>query len=221
MSTVITHEFPAEWSVADMIAHLGDIPGSRIRMVPLPGTATEQDVLEAKARYGRICELIDGTLVEKTMGWKESVIAGEILRRIGNHLVLHNLGQVTAGDGMLRILPAQVRVPDVAFVAWHRFPGGRPPSQQIPPTAPDLAVEVLSPSNTEAEMRRKLRDYFAAGSRLVWYIDPASRLARVYTSPEQCTLVGEDGVLSGGDVLPGFTLSLGELFAWAEQGRRE
>lgn len=76
-----------------------------------------------------------------------------------------------------------------------------------------LAVEVLSPGNTEGEMQRKLRDYFAVGVRLVWTIDPVTRTARAYTSPEQGSSYTEAGRLSGGEVLPGFELPLRELFA--------
>jgi Uma2 family endonuclease len=65
-------------------------------------------------------------------------------------------------------------------------------------------------------MQRKLQDYFAAGVRLVWYVDPRTRTATVYTGPEQCTLFGESDVLSGGDVLPGFGLPLRALFAEIE-----
>jgi Uma2 family endonuclease len=218
MATTVVSVLPDQWTVADMVAHLGDIPLSRIRMVPPPGTATEKDVLEAESRFGCICELIDGVLVEKTMGWKESLLAVEIAHRIRGYLETHDLGDVLGADGTLRILPQQVRVPDVCFLSWQRFPGGERPQAPIPPLAPDLAVEILSPGNTEGEMRRKLRDYFTAGVRLVWYVDPATRSARAYTAPDQCVEIGEDGSLSGGDVLPEFTLPLRELFARAERG---
>ena len=79
--------------------------------------------------------------------------------------------------------------------------------------APDLAVEVLSKSNSRGEMQRKLRDYFAAGTKLVWYVDPKKRTVRVYTDPDNAATLTEDRTLDGGDVLPGFTLRLRELFA--------
>ena len=78
--------------------------------------------------------------------------------------------------------------------------------------APDLAIEVLSAGNTAAEMQRKLRDYFTAGVKLVWYIDPATRSAKSYTAEDKFIAVDESGSLSGGDVLPGFELPLGALF---------
>jgi Uma2 family endonuclease len=78
--------------------------------------------------------------------------------------------------------------------------------------APDLAIEVLSPSNTPQEMERKLRDYFAAGVRQVWYVDPAPRTVEVFTAVDQSTLLHEDQSLSGEPVLAGFILPLRDLF---------
>jgi len=147
------------------------------------------------------------------MGYIESLLAmaiGEFLRRFVRD---RKLGIVLGPDGTLRILPRQVRIPDVCFLSWERFPGGKLPQTPIPAVAPDLAVEVLSEGNTEVEMRRKLQDYFTAGVRLVWYVDLRTRTTAVYTSPEQSTVLGEGDVLTGGDVLPGFELSLRELFA--------
>jgi hypothetical protein len=87
------------------------------------------------------------------------------------------------------------------------------PPEPIPAVAPDLAVEVLSEGNTEGEMQRKLRDYFAAGVRLVWYVDPRSRTAKAYTAPDQGIVLDQQQSLSGGEVLPGFELPLRDLFA--------
>ena len=87
------------------------------------------------------------------------------------------------------------------------------PSEPIPDLAPDLAVEVLSESNTEAEMTRKRQDYFTAGVRLVWLVDPATRSVKVYTNVDQATVLQDEQTLQGGDILPGFSLPLRELFA--------
>jgi Uma2 family endonuclease len=212
MATVSPSVFPVDWTLADFWTHLGDIPPERIRMTPLPGTATEQDVIEAESRTGRICELIDGVLVEKTMGYRESFIASQIIYLIQVFLQTRNLGIVLAPDGTLEILPQQVRIPDVSFISWDHFPDRKLPDEPIPALAPELAIEVLSKGNTEREMQRKLRDYFAAGVRLVWYIDPRTRSAKAYTAEDQFVEVPESGALSGGDVLPGFELPLKELF---------
>ena len=88
---------------------------------------------------------------------------------------------------------------------------------EIPTVAPDLVVEVLSKGNTRREMVRKLDEYFRAGVRLVWYVDPKSRTVRVYTTPDDSVVLSEDQHLDGGDVLPGFTLSIRDWFAEAER----
>lgn len=215
MATLSSSVLPHDWTLADFWSHLGGIPPERIRMFPSPGAATEEDVLEAERQTGRPCELIDGALVEKTMGYKESLIAAEIVFLLKLFLRKCDLGVVLGADGTLKILPRQVRVPDVCFIAWERFANRQFPAEPIPSLVPDLAVEVLSEGNTDAEMQRKLRDYFAAGVRLVWYIDPRARSARSYTAENRFVEVDESGSLSGGDVLPGFELSLAELFAKA------
>lgn len=217
MASTLASLIPVDWTVADMLRHLGGIPPQRIRMYPPPGTATEQDVLDAKARIGRICELIDGVLVEKTMGYYESLLAGILIHLLNGFLETHPLGVVLGEAGTLRILPNQVRIPDVSFIRWERFPNRQLPREPIPAVAPDLAVEVLSDANTEAEMRSKLDDYFRAGVQLVWCIDPRSRTATVHRSADQISVVREDEQLDGGSVLPGFKLLLGDLFRRAQQ----
>jgi Uma2 family endonuclease len=202
-----------------MHRHLGEIPLERIRAVPPPGTATENDAVTAKARYGRICELWDGVLVEKPMGYYESLVATVLITKLWEFVSRLDLGIVLAPDGIVRILPGQIRAADVAFVSWRHFPNRELPAGQVLAVPPDLAVEVLSPSNTQAEMKRKLREYFEAGVRLVWLIDPDQKTAVTYRSAEDAAPIAADETLDGGDVLPGFTLSLAELFELA--GRRK
>lgn len=206
---------PPDWTFAELLSSLGDIPLDRIRVFPPPGMATEQDVLKAESHTGRVCELIDGVLVEKTMGYQESLIAVEIIYLLKVFLKEHDLGIVLGADGTLRIFPHQVRVPDVCFISWNRFPDRKLPTEPIPDLAPDIAIEVLSKGNTEQEMQRKLHDYFTAGVRLVWYIHPDTRSAVSYTAENQSVETAESQSLSGGDVLPGFELPLRELFAKA------
>ncbi len=209
---------PAFDTFSELWQALGKVPLERIRMQPPPGAATEEDVIRiCESRFGRLCELIDGTLVEKTMGFYESRVAGLIFRYLDEFAEEHDLGILTGEAGMLRVDPRQVRLPDVAFFSWKHFPGHILPAGQILNQVPDLAVEVLSPSNTRAEMERKRREYFLGGCRLVWEIDPVKKTARVYTAPDESKLVREKGKLNGGDVLPGFELSLAHLFECAGQ----
>lgn len=212
---------PTAWTIADVQARLAGFPADRIRTYPAPGTATEQDVLEAEAQSGRICELIDGTMVEKTMATYESLLAAELIHIIRCYLDFKNLGAVLAPDGLLKILPGQIRAPDVSFIRWERLPARQSPKPPIYAEAPDLAVEILSQGNTAEEMERKLREYFQAGTRLVWFIEPKTRTARAYTAAGAWTEIGADGSLLGGDVLPGFELPLARLFAQAEGPRDE
>lgn len=208
-------------TIADMLDALGDIPPERVLMNPPPGTATEQDAIQCEARQNRLCELVDGILVEKGVGYQESIIAGAILALLRAFVIPRNLGCVSGSDGMMRLFPGLIRMPDVAFASWSRFPGGRLPVEPAPSIAPDLAIEVLSVSNTDREMQRKRCEYFAAGVSLVWIIDPRQRIALVYTSPDEFTEYGESDSLTGGEVLPGFTLSLSELFAELDRQAEE
>ena len=220
MSAVLPDAPPTEWTLADVQSRLAGFPASRIRTYPAPGTATEKDVLEAEARTNRICELIDGTLVEKVMASLESMLAAELIYFIRRFLETNNLGMVAAPDGLLKILPGQIRAPDVSFIRWERFVGRKLPKAAIYSVAPDLAVEILSKGNTAREMARKLREYFQADVRLVWYIKPKTRTARAYTSEHEWTQIGPNESLSGGEVLPGFELPLAQLFARVEGPRK-
>jgi Uma2 family endonuclease len=205
---------PTTWTVADLAQTLGpDMPLSRVRFDPPPGTATERDVEEIHAREDRLFELVDGVLVEKAMGFRESVLALALGSFLKVYLETHPLGVAAAPDGTIRLAPRLVRIPDVAFFLWERFPNRQVPSEPIPDLAPDLAVEVLSRSNTPAEMLRKRQDYFRAGCRLVWEVDPEERTVAVYTDPTTCTTLAQTRTLDGGDVLPGFSLPLARLFA--------
>ena len=124
-----------------------------------------------------------------------------------------NLGLVSSPDGTLRLWAGRVRIPDVAFTSWDRMPGRKRPTKPIPELSPDLAVEVLSPSNTKGEMQLKLTDYFSVNVRLVWIVDPQARTVKVYTGLDDMTLLSERDTLDGGAVLPGFSVSLADLFA--------
>lgn len=92
------------------------------------------------------------------------------------------------------------------------MPVGRLPSDPVPDLVPDFVVEVLGVHNTRAEMSRKRREYFHAGVRLVWMVDPRARTVAVFQSPEEVKIVDQQGLLDGGDVLPGWSIDLSRLF---------
>jgi Uma2 family endonuclease len=210
-------------TAAEMQDQLGGIPLKRIRIVPPPGLATEKDLLRIIESEDRICELVDGVLVVKPTGYLESQLAMLLKYFIRAYLEEHDLGIVLGEAGTLRILADQIRVPDVAFISWKHFPNRLLPPEPVPAIAPDLAIELLSKSNTKREMERKLDDYFAAGVELVWFIDPVSRTAEVYESRNERRVVSFGDSLSGGTVLPGFELPLKQLFekaGWRSGGEQ-
>lgn len=201
------------WSADQLAAAFGPMPLPRIVFDPPPGTATVEDVVRLDDHDDVLCELIDGTLVRKTVGAFESYLAIELATVISLFVKERKLGIVLAPDGMVRILPNQVRIPDVSFVTWDRLKPSGFPKVAVPRVAPDLAVEIISPGNTAAEMDRKLRDYFEAGVRLVWYIYPETKEVHVFTAVEEKTILGEHDQLPGGDVLPGLEINLAKFFA--------
>lgn len=211
MTTLI--EAAIDWTVADLHQRFGPMRLSRICFEPPPGRATEEDIDDLEQRTNRLFELVDGALVEKTMGSYESLVGGEVYARLREFVRRHRLGWVLPSDGMLRLWPGRVRIPDACFISREQTPDGRFPRQErIASLYPDLAVEVLSDSNTREEMDEKLRDYFQSGTRLVWYIDPRTQSAEIFTSVDRKTTVFSDGQLTGDPVLPGLTIPLKDLF---------
>lgn len=205
---------------ADHLQLLGGIPADRVHTLPAPGTATIDDWLRTREQ-GLVCELVDGTLVDKAVGLYESLLA---ICLAGYFRIASGEGRlgITAGEqGFIR-LPGgeQVRAPDVAFFLWSRLPNGKMPADPVPAVAPDIAVEILSSANTITEMAIKRKEYFAAGTQLVWIVDPASRSVAVYTSPLECQVIGGDGKLTGGSVLPKLEICVADLFAEVDGDRR-
>jgi Uma2 family endonuclease len=210
---------PTVVTLADLHERLGRVPLHRIRCHPAPGTATEADLLVCPNGEKHLFELVDGVLVEKAMGYYESLLAGILIRLLGFYLEQHDLGFLLGEGGMMRLAPGLVRIPDVSFISWDHFPNRELPAEPVPDMAPDLAVEVISEGNTDEEMKGKLKEYFTAGTRLVWYVYPEERSVHVYTSPMDVHVLREAETLEGGMVLPGFRLIIRELFDRA--GRRQ
>ncbi|HEV3341322.1 MAG TPA: Uma2 family endonuclease [Pirellulales bacterium] len=206
---------PTVLTITALAELFGDLPAWRIRNVPAPGTATEDDVLEIEQREDRLCELVNGVLVEKTVGYEESCLTVELITLINSFVKAHKLGKASGPNGMMRLFPGLVRIPDIAFTSSKRF-SRRRGSRKLPDLVPDLAVEVLSEDNTAKEMSRKLDDYFDAGVRLVWFVDPRKRTAEVFSGKKSSKLLPEHETLTGGKVLSGFSLPLKELFADVE-----
>ena len=113
---------PPVLTVGDLLRRLGDIPPDRVRFTPVPGTATIDDLLRSENKG---CELIEGTLVEKSMGVRESLLAIYLGELLGPLVRGKNLGILTGPDGTYEVLSGLVRLPDLAFVSWDRLPGRR------------------------------------------------------------------------------------------------
>jgi Uma2 family endonuclease len=200
-------------NLKDLLARLGDVPLERIRADPLLGTATKNDLIRILDDENVPCELVDGILVQKPTGFLKGILTARVICHLGNFAESNDRGVVFAWNapfGMTRYL---VRSPDASFVSRDRLPGKLVPSEPISSLIPELTVEVLSPSNTTSEMLRKRQEFFLAGTQLFWIVDPNKCTVQVYTAPEDCTTLTEADTLTGGDVLPGFTLKLADLFA--------
>src|SRR5437868_9290025 len=141
------------------------------------------------------------------MGFYESRLAAVLIASMESFLEKSQLGIVLGEGGLMRVDRAQVRIPDVAFYAWTQFPNRVLPQGQILDLVPELAVEILSPTNTKKEMERKRREYFAGGAKLVWQVYPEKKTVDSFSGPKKPITTGEDGMLEGGSVLPGFALS--------------
>jgi Uma2 family endonuclease len=168
----------------------------------------------------KLYELEEGRLVAiGPAPWRSSTVAATIGALLGTFVREHKLGKVSGADLGTKLAsdPDTVRVPDVAFIRAERLPGGRRP-RGFSTGASDLVVEVLSPSDRYRKTQRKVREYLAAGARLVWIIEPEDRSAVVYRADGTIEEYGADGVLNGGDLLPGFTLNLAEIWEEVEKG---
>jgi len=209
---------PGCQTMGDILHSLGGISADRVHLIPTPGTAKVRDAVRLLDRLDkRICELIDGTLVEKIARIMESCVAVEVVARIALwNEAAGDVGMILGADALFHLGHKQVRIPDASFTNWDRLPGRMVPADSVegvPDVVPDLAVEVLNEGNTVGEMTRKLADYFEAEIKLVWYVDPIKRTVRVYTSQDDVTELTVADTLDGGDVLPGFFVSVARIFA--------
>jgi Uma2 family endonuclease len=210
-----THTPPTNgWlTLADILHDLGDIDPQRVLARPFPGQATEADLIRIQTHEDRHCELVDGVLVEKAMGYPESCLTGDLYFALRLYLQDNDLGYFVLPDGATRLWKGLVRIPDLSFVSWDKLPTKEFPATPIGDVVPNLAVEVLSEGNTRGEMERKRKEYFLAGVELLWIVDPFRRIVTIYSAPDRSTTLGEADTLEGGTVLPGFSLALQQLFA--------
>ena len=146
------------------------------------------------------------------MGAMESYLAVHLATLLNLVVRPADLGIVLGEGGTVQLPDGSVRIPDVCFSSWQRVEGSEFGSTPIPRLVPDLAVEVISVSNTPAELQRRLDDYFSAGVRLVWYIDPRKNTICVYQSATSFRELSDGDTLDAGDIIPGFSMDVGEFF---------
>lgn len=169
-----------------------------------------EQIADSPENADRLLELINGEIVEKPMPTEEhSIAAGNIFAAAWNWNTQHKLGRVHMEVRYRKPEDEHnARIPDIAFSSAKR------PlvKQGSVPEMPDLAVEVLSPDQSLKELREKARYFIANGTKLVWLVIPEKRLIEVY-APDDEQVLDETDTLTGGDVLPGFSMPVRDVFA--------
>ncbi len=200
-------------TVADLATTVGGIPLSRICFSPLPGTATQADLIRLNDGEGKHYELIHGTLVEKAMGSLEGFLASWIATHLNIYLMANEIGAAFGDSVPLVFSPKLVYVPDAGFVATARLPGGEfPADRPLAALIPNLAIEVISVSNTKKEMERKLASYFECGVAEVWYVYPKTFQVYQFVPGKEPAILELSDTLTT-SLLPGFSLGVKTLFS--------
>lgn len=187
-------------------------------------TATAQaqaHLLTAEEFFDRP-EPMDGSKEELVRGKVITMSApglrhGEVQLALGSlirvFLLSNKIGRVFTESGLVTDhKPDTVRGPDISYYSKERLPLGQEVVKWHDQPA-DLCVEIVSPSNTKKELRAKIKEYFFAGVRAVWVVDPEDRSVTVLNAPDEGRTVYDEAALDGGDVLPGFTCKVSDLFA--------
>jgi Uma2 family endonuclease len=178
-------------------------------------TADDLLSLSESASDGRIYELVEGKLYEMP---PPSPRHGEVTSNIDFLLQTHvrqfRLGRVLAGDPgfVLGRNPDTVRGPDVAYLSYQRFPADEELPIHYGDFVPDLAVEVVSPSDTRPYLLQKMEAWLAAGVGVVWIVDPRRRQVAIHSADRDTVILHPDDTLDGSPVLPGFTCLVGDFF---------
>ena len=164
---------------------------------------------------GYLHEIVNGELVMSPKNnWYHGRICTRLLFALEAFNRTHRLGAVLDSSPGFWMQNRNCRAPDVSFVPKARLQriGFRPRATQFFPGAPDLAVEILSPNNTRAEMDERLKDFFASGTQTAWIINPADESVEICHAPTRRRLIGSGGFLDGEQLLPGFQYPIADLF---------
>ncbi len=165
----------------------------------------------------RSFERVEGEIVEMSPAnnWASEVIA-ELITLLTLYNRQTRLGRINDSSGGFDISATTTLAPDVAFTTFERirqiYPDGKFPRTGFASLTPDLCVEVKSPTNSKRQMRQEAETYLKAGARLVWLIFPETETAEIYTPNADVAEIPREGILDGGDVLPGFSTPLTDIF---------
>lgn len=162
---------------------------------------------------GNKYELINGDLVMTPTGFEHGEITTRLLVKLREHVMRNRLGVVLSSDVGYRLPDGDLLSPDVSFITKEKLAGSKRPFKGFPKFAPDLAVEILSPSDSKKSLRQKVEKYFANGTKLVWLIDPNDQTVEVYKSAQESNILRSGEYLIGNTLVPDFTMSIIDLFA--------
>ncbi len=176
-------------------------------IVPYPGMPITEEELMCLPKDGRKWELEDGRLTEVPTEFAHDAIGINLVLLLGPHS--RGLGFMSSGQAGFRMTDGNVRAPDVSFTRKERIPGGKP-GYEFGSVAPDLCVEIISPSERKAKIARKMREYFNTGAVQVWHVFPERQEVVVFTSPTEMQTLDADGILDTGGILPGFSCRVGD-----------
>jgi len=177
-----------------------------------PGMKITEDELMRLPKDGRRWELVEGRLKEVPTNWRHDEIGGIIVALLMAHS--RGLGSITTGQAGFRMKNRNIRVPDVSFTRRERIPGGGPAPETFGDAAPDLCVEIISPSESPEDIAGKMREYFTSGAEQVWHVFPETQQVIVFTSPTEAQTFNGDDILNAGEMLPGFSYRVAEFFSW-------
>lgn len=178
-------------------------------MIAPPARMTEEEFLRLP-HDGHKWELVNGEAQEVPAGYEHDIIAGTILSLLRPYARGH--GFVAGSQAGFRMVNGNIRSPDVSFMFKSRMVDGKP-SKTFQFGAPDLCIEIISPSEEPAGMRQKVEEYFASGTQQVWHLFPDTLQVTVYTSPTEAFFYQADDEITLRELLPGFTCRASELFA--------
>ncbi len=162
---------------------------------------------------GRKYELVEGEIVASNAGIEHEFIGARLIIVLGGFVHGKKLGVVCGSSAGYWIKSGNLRSPDVSFIAKERLQGLKYAPKKFFHGAPDLVVEILSPSDSVEGLHEKIVEYFESGARLIWVLNPQEQTILVYHTPQPDLLLRTGDSISGGDVIPGFSLLLSELFA--------